>query len=443
MGEIVTEAELRAKILALTADYAREHHAPKPFVAGTSPVPVSGRFFGPEEVSSLVDSSLDFWLTAGRFNDGFEKRLKAFLGVKHALTVNSGSSANLLAVAALASEEHGERALRPGDEVIGVAACFPTTVNPQLQHGLVPVFLDVELGTYNIDVAKLEEAVGPRTRAIMLAHTLGNPFDLDAVLAVARKHDLRLIEDCCDALGSTYGGRQVGGFGDIGTLSCYPAHHITMGEGGAVFTNSARLATVLESLRDWGRDCWCATGKDDTCGKRFGWTLGALPPGYDHKYIYSRVGYNLKITDMQAAVGLAQMDRLGSMIAARKANFLHLSRRLAEVEEHLILPRATPGSDPAWFGYPITVRDGAPFTRAEILRRLNAAKIGTRLLFAGNITRQPYFAGRHHRVVGGLANTDRVATHTFWLGVYPGLTPPMIDYMADVLIAAAREGAAR
>lgn len=434
----MSEVELRTKILALTADYAREHHAPKPFVPGISPVPVAGRFFGPEEVSTLVDSALDFWLTAGRFNDGFEKRLKSFLGVKNALTVNSGSSANLLAVAALASDEHGERALRPGDEVIGVAACFPTTVNPQLQHGLIPVFLDVELGTYNIDVMKLEEAVGPRTRAIMLAHTLGNPFNLKIVAEFARRRGLWLIEDCCDALGSTYGGRPVGSFGDIGTLSCYPAHHITMGEGGAVFTNSARLATVLESLRDWGRDCWCPTGMDDTCGKRFGWSLGALPPGYDHKYIYSRVGYNLKITDMQAAVGLAQMDRLEGMISARKANFRRLSERLAEVEEHLILPRATLDSDPAWFGYPLTVREDAPFKRAKLLVRLNAAQIGTRLLFAGNITRQPYFVGRPHRVVGGLRNTDLVATNTFWLGVYPGLTAPMIDYMADTLIAAVR-----
>lgn len=439
----MTEADLRAKILALTADYAREHHAPKPFFPGISPVPVSGRYFGPEEVCTLVDSSLDFWLTEGRFNDGFEKRLKSFLGVKIAMTVNSGSSANLLAVAALASEEHGARALKPGDEVIGVAACFPTTVNPQLQYGLVPVFLDIELGTYNIDVVKLEEAIGPRTRAIMLAHTLGNPFNLDAVADVALRHGLWLIEDCCDALGSTYGGRPVGGFGDIGTLSCYPAHHITMGEGGAVFTNSARLATVLKSLRDWGRDCWCATGKDDTCGKRFGWTLGTLPAGYDHKYTYSRVGYNLKITDMQAAVGLAQMDRLAGMIVARKENFRHLSERLREVEEHLILPRATSGSDPAWFGYPITVRGDAPFSRAEVVRQLNASKIGTRLLFAGNITRQPYFAGRNYRVVGTLVNTDVAASQTFWLGVYPGLTAPMIDYMADVLIAAVREGAAR
>lgn len=422
---------LRAEIRALVERYARERHTPKPFVPGESPVPVSGRVYGASELSLLADAALDFWLTTGRFNDAFERGLEAFLGARHALTVNSGSSANLLAVAALTSPALGERALVPGDEVLGVAAAFPTTVNPALQHGLVPVFVDVTLPTYNVDVSRLAEAVGPRTKAVMMAHTLGNPFDLEAVSRLCREKGLWLVEDCCDALGSRFGGRPVGSFGDVGTLSFYPAHHITTGEGGAVFTNGGKLRKLLESFRDWGRDCWCAPGKDDTCGRRFGWKLGDLPEGYDHKYVYSHLGYNLKMTDLQAAVGVAQLERLPGFIAARRANFARLRERLEPLERYFVLPEATPGSEPAWFGFPVTVRDDAPFSREELLRHLAGRKVGTRLLFAGNVLRQPYFKGRPHRVVGSLENTDRVMRSTFWLGVYPGLTEPMLDYAAD------------
>lgn len=422
---------LREQILTLVRRYADEAHAPKPFVAGQTPVPVSGRVYGGEEMAALADSALDFWLTSGRFNEAFERELARFAGVRHALTVNSGSSANLLAVAALTSPKLGERALKPGDEVIGVAACFPTTVNPQLLYGLVPVFVDLRLGTYNADPALIERAMGPRTRAIMLAHTLGNPFDLEPVLALARKHKLWVIEDCCDALGSSYGGRLVGGFGDIATLSFYPAHHITMGEGGAVLTQSGQLRRLAESFRDWGRDCWCAPGKDNTCGQRFGWKLGDLPEGYDHKYVYSHAGYNLKITDMQASVGLAQLDRLPGFIERRRSNFRYLRERFKRMEEFFILPEPTPGSDPAWFGFPLSVRESAPFSREELLRHLDSRKVGTRLLFSGNILRQPYFKDRPRRVAGELANTDFVMARTFWLGVYPGLSEPMLDYAAS------------
>lgn len=425
------EARLRARVLDLAAEHARLAHARKPFVPGESPVPVSGRVFGPEDVATLVDSALDFWLTTGRYNERFEKELGRFLGVPCALTCNSGSSANLLAVAALTSPKLGDRALKPGDEVLTVAAGFPTTVNPLLQYGLVPVFVDAAPPTYDADMDALEEAVGPKTKAIMMAHTLGNPFDLDRVVALAEKHDLWLIEDCCDALGSTYKGRLVGTFGDIATLSFYPAHHITMGEGGAVFTKSARLKVLLESFRDWGRDCWCAPGKDDTCGKRFKWELGGLPKGYDHKYTYSHAGFNLKITDMQAAVGVAQLQRLPEFIVSRKANFKRLHSALTPLSDKLILPQATPGSDPSWFGFPITVREDAGFTRDELTYSLEEAKIGTRLLFAGNLTRQPYFAGRNFRVHGSLKNTDAIMNATFWVGVYPGLTPEMIDYISQ------------
>jgi len=351
-----------------------------------------------------------------------------------AIRRKSGSSANLLAIAALTSSKLGDRRLRPGDEVITLAAGFPTTVNPILQNGLVPVFVDVTLPTYNIDPARIEAAVSPRTRAIMIAHTLGNPFDLDAVLEVARRHDLWVVEDCCDALGSTYHGRKVGTFGHIGTLSFYPAHHITMGEGGAVFTDDDVLKRAVESIRDWGRDCYCAPGRDNTCGKRFKWQLGDLPRGYDHKYTYSHLGYNLKITDMQAAVGLAQMDRLEGFIEARRRNFRHLHERLAPLADRLLLPEATPGSDPSWFGFPITLREGLATTREDVTRFLERHKVGTRLLFAGNLIRQPYFNGRNHRVSGTLENTDIVMARTFWIGVYPGLTPAMLDYSADRLL---------
>lgn len=427
--------ELRAQILDLTARYARVAHAKKPFTAGSSPVPVSGRVYGEEEMTALVDSSLDFWLTTGRFNDMFEKRLAKFLGLYHVLTCNSGSSANLLAASALTSPMLEDRALKAGDEVITCATGFPTTVNPLLQNGLVPVFVDVDIPTYNIRPDLIEAAVTPKTKAIMVAHTLGNPFDLDVVMAVAKKHNLFVVEDSCDALGATYNEKMVGTFGDIGTVSFYPAHHITMGEGGAVFTNSAKFKRILESIRDWGRDCWCAPGADNTCKKRFDWKLGDLPYGYDHKYTYSHIGYNLKITDMQAAVGNAQMDRLDGFIEARRTNFNRLKAALKPLEDMLILPEATPKSNPSWFGFPITMRDGAPVKRDDLLKHLNEKKIGTRLLFAGNLLRQPYMKGRNYRVHGGVEASDKVMNDTFWIGVYPGLEDPHINYIVDTMTA--------
>ncbi len=429
------EPELRAIIRDLVGQYARTYHAPKPFVAGTSAVPVSGKVFGEEDVQMLVDSSLDFWLTTGRFNDAFEKRLAARLGVRHTLTVNSGSSANLVALSSLTSHYLRGEALKAGDEVITVATGFPTTVNPSLQYGLVPVFVDVDIPTYNIKPEMIEAAVSSKTRAIMLAHTLGNPFDLAEVMRVADKYNLFVVEDCCDALGATYDGRGVGTFGDVGTLSFYPAHHITMGEGGAVFTDKPRLKRVLESMRDWGRDCWCAPGQDNTCGKRFGRKLGDLPMGYDHKYTYSHCGYNLKITDMQAAVGLAQLDRLEGFIAARRANFAALSAIFAAWEDRFILPVATPGSDPSWFGFPLTVRDNAGFMRDDLVKHLDAHKIGTRLLFGGNLLRQPYMRGRTYRTVGELTNADITTERTFWIGLYPGLGADHFAYVRDTVAA--------
>jgi CDP-6-deoxy-D-xylo-4-hexulose-3-dehydrase len=425
--------ELRERILELVQEYARVAHTPRSFVPGKSPVAVSGKVFGPEELRALVDSSLDFWLTSGRYNTEFEERLASVLGLKHLLTTNSGSSANLLAVSALTSPRLKSHRLKPGDEVLTVAAGFPTTVNPIIQNGLIPVFLDVDIPTYNVRPEMLAEAVGERTRAIVLAHTLGNPFDLDAVMNVADEHGLWVVEDCCDALGSTFNGRIVGTFGHMGTLSFYPAHHITMGEGGAVFTNRGALRRILESIRDWGRDCWCAPGNDNTCNKRFGWKLGALPEGYDHKYIYSHMGYNLKITDMQAAVGVAQLGRLDGFIAARKRNFRRLRSALDEASEFLILPEATPGSDPAWFGFPITIRESAPFSRAELIRHLDCRGVATRNLFAGNLLRQPYMQDRPHRVVGNLTNTDTIMNQTFWVGVFPGLVDAHVDFIAEIL----------
>jgi len=427
--------ELRARILDLVGQYAEAAHAPRAFEPGRTPVPVSGKVLGAPELRNLVEASLDGWLTTGRFNDLFEQRLAAFLGVRYALTTNSGSSANLLAVSALTSAQLGERALKPGDEIITVAAGFPTTVNPMLLYGMVPVFVDVDIPTYNIDPGKIEAAISAKTRAIMLAHTLGNPFDIAAVTRIAKKYNLWLIEDCCDALGSRYAGQLVGMFGDIGTLSFYPAHHITMGEGGAVFTSNPELKRIVESFRDWGRDCYCAPGKENTCGKRFGWQLGELPLGYDHKYIYSHLGFNLKITDMQAACALAQMDRLEGFIAARRRNFAFLRQRLAGCEEFLELPVATEGSDPSWFGFAITLRQAAGVARVDLLRYLDQYRIGTRMLFAGNLVRQPYMAGRAFRVSGDLANTDRVMRDTFWIGVYPGLTEAMLDFVVEKLEA--------
>jgi CDP-6-deoxy-D-xylo-4-hexulose-3-dehydrase len=422
--------QLRKEIAALVDQYAALQYAPVPFQPGNSVVPPSGKVIGAPELKLMVEASLDGWLTTGRFNDQFEARLAQFLGVKYLSTVNSGSSANLVAFSALTSPKLGERALRPGDEVIGVAAGFPTTVNPILQFGAVPVFVDVELATYNVRAELVEAAITPRTKAIMLAHTLGNPFNLGIIKALCEKYRLWLIEDCCDALGASYAGQKVGTFGDIGTLSFYPAHHITMGEGGAVFTNNAELKLIMDSFRDWGRDCYCPPGKDNTCGKRFCWKLGDLPEGYDHKYTYSHLGYNLKISDMQAACALAQMDRVDDFIAARRRNFGFLKSRLAKSEEFLLLPHATPGSEPSWFGFPITLKKEAPVSRVELISYLDQNRIGTRLLFAGNLTRQPYMIGRNFRVSGELANSEIVMNQTFWLGVYPGLTEEHLDFVA-------------
>jgi CDP-6-deoxy-D-xylo-4-hexulose-3-dehydrase len=425
--------QIRAQIAALVDQYAEIAYQARPFQPGSTPVPPAGKVLGAPELRNLVDASLDGWLTTGRFNEAFEKRLAALLGVPYALTVNSGSSANLLAFAALTSPRLGDRAVRAGDEVIGVAAGFPTTVNPILQAGAVPVLVDVTLPTYNVDPDKLEAALSPRTRAVMLAHTLGNPFNLQAVGDFCKRHGLWLIEDCCDALGSTYQGRPVGTFGDIGTLSFYPAHHITMGEGGAVFTRNAELRKILESFRDWGRDCFCPPGHDNTCRNRFGWKLGDLPQGYDHKYIYSHLGYNLKITDMQAACGLAQLDRLEGFVEARKRNFATLRRALEPCQDQLVLPEATPGADPSWFGFLLSLRPGCRKTRLDLLNHLNELKIGTRLLFAGNLTRQPYMAGRNFRVAGSLETTDFIMENTFWIGVYPGLTEEMLAFSANAI----------
>ena len=426
----MTPDEIRSQIASLVDQYAKQVYAPKTFEAGSSVVPPSGKVLGASELKNMVDASLDGWLTTGRFNDAFEKRLTEFLGVKYALSVNSGSSANLLAFAALTSPKLGDKALKPGDEVIAAAAGFPTTVNPILQYDLTPVFVDVDPKTCNIDVSQLEAAITDKTKAIMLAHTLGNPFDIDAVMAVANKHDLWVIEDCCDALGSTYDGKKVGNFGHIGTLSFYPAHHITMGEGGAVFTQDRKLKNIIESFRDWGRDCYCGPGEDNSCNKRFDWQLGDLPQGYDHKYTYSHVGYNLKISDMQAACGLAQMDRLEGFTATRKSNFAYLKAKLAPLEEFLILPEATPKSDPSWFGFPINIKEGVKFKRVDLLKFLDSHKIGSRLLFAGNLTRQPYFVGQRFRKVGDLPNTDLVMNNAFWVGIYPGLSEEMLDFIA-------------
>ncbi|RVU05037.1 lipopolysaccharide biosynthesis protein RfbH [Novosphingobium umbonatum] len=429
------EAQLRETILRLSEEYARRYHAPRTFLPGESIVPVSGKVVGEPEIRNLVDASLDLWLTTGRYNTQFEQKLAARLGVSHALTTNSGSSANLLALAALTSHYHRSEALKPGDEVITVATGFPTTVNPSLQYGLVPVFVDVDIPTYNIKPEMIEAAVSSKTRAIMIAHTLGNPFDLAEVMRVAEKYNLWVVEDTCDALGATYDGKPVGTFGHLGTLSFYPAHHITMGEGGAVFTDKPRLKRVVESIRDWGRDCWCAPGEDNTCGKRFGRKLGTLPHGYDHKYTYGHVGYNLKITDMQAAVGLAQLERLDGFIDARSRNFAALSELLKPLEDVFILPKATPRSDPSWFGYPITIRPESGLDREELVQFLNEKKIGTRLLFGGNLLHQPYMKGRNVRVVGDLANADLVTTNTFWIGLFPGLTQDHLAYTVEQLAA--------
>ena len=426
-------AQIRRQILDLTTQYYSELSAPKDFIPGVTPVPVSGKVIDGADVSAVVDSALDAWFTTGRFAGVFERNLARLVGVRSASLVNSGSSANLVALSALTSPKLGDRRLKPGDEVITVAAGFPTTVNPIFQNRLVPAFVDVTVPEYEIDVSQLEAARSDRTKAVFLAHTLGNVFDLDAVTDFCRRYDLWLIEDCCDALGSTYKGRNVGTFGDIATVSFYPAHHITTGEGGAVLTDKPALQTLIESFRDWGRDCWCEPGKDNTCGKRFDWQLGSLPCGYDHKYTYSHIGYNLKATDMQAALGASQLTKLPTFIARRRENFTHLRNKLAELEDVLILPEATKGAEPSWFGFPIGVRESAPFNRIELTRALEAKKIGTRLLFGGNLVRQPAYESSEYRVIGSLPNSDYVMNQVFWIGVYPGLTKEMLDFVADTV----------
>jgi len=428
MENIQTQA-IREEITKLVEKYASLAFAPIPFLPGLTSIPPSGKLIDGNEIKYMVEASLDGWLTTGRFNFEFEKKLATFLGVKHLITVNSGSSANLVAFSTLTSPKLGERSIQKGDEIIGVAAGFPTTVNPIIQYGAIPVFIDVDPITHNIDADKIEEAISSKTKAIMLAHSLGNPFNLNKVIAICKKYGLWLIEDCCDALGSTYQGQMVGTFGDIGTLSFYPAHHITMGEGGAVFTNSDELKTIAESFRDWGRDCYCAPGKDNTCGKRFCQKLGGLPEGYDHKYTYSHLGYNLKITDMQAACGLAQLEKVDFFIEKRKQNFAFLKNRLKNCEEFLELPEPTKNSDPSWFGFLITLKENAPVSRLDMLTYLDQNKVGTRLLFAGNIIYQPYMVGANFKVSGELYNTNRIMNQSFWIGVQPALTEEMLEFV--------------
>jgi CDP-6-deoxy-D-xylo-4-hexulose-3-dehydrase len=421
--------ELRKRIVELVRQYCREFFTTVPFKPGETAIHYGGRVFDSDEVVNLVDSSLDFWLTTGRFAHQFEKQFADFVGVRNALLVNSGSSANLLAVSALTALRLGGRTIRPGDEVITMAVAFPTTLNPIIQNNLVPVFLDVTVPSYNVDVTRLEEARSDRTRAVLLTHTLGNPFDAGAVMRFCRKHGLWLIEDCCDALGSTFQGKQVGTFGDLSTVSFYPAHHITMGEGGCVLTSDPQLKKLVQSFRDWGRDCWCEPGADNTCGKRFEWQMGDLPVGYDHKYIYSQIGYNLKLTDMQAAVGLAQLAKLPRFIQARRSNFQRLTEGLKDLQDVLVLPQATPGSDPSWFGFPVAVRENAPFDRHGLVAFLEERRIATRLLFGGNLLRQPAYQQIAHRKIGDLRQSDFVMKRVFWVGVYPGLSTEMVDYM--------------
>ena len=424
--------ELRSNIAHLVDEYYLEAFAQRPFVPGETTVPVAGRVWDAEDLRYLINSSLDFWLTAGPYADQFEQEFAALFGRRRGTLVNSGSSANLLALTALTSPKLSDKRLRPGDEVITVATGFPTTVNPIIQNGLIPVFVDVSVPTYNINVDQLEAARSERTRAIMVAHTLGNPFDLDSVVAFARKHDLWLIEDCCDALGSTYRGQPVGTLGDLATVSFYPAHHITMGEGGFVISKTPATRKIVESFRDWGRDCWCEPGKDNTCGKRFDWQLGDLPQGYDHKYTYSHIGYNLKVTDMQAAIGIAQLKKLPKFVEARKANFQALYEGLSDLQDYFILPQATAHSDPSWFGFPIAVRAEAPFRRNDVVAFLEYHKIATRLLFAGNIVRQPAYADIPRRIIGDLTSADFVMENVFWIGVYPGLSSSMIEWVLEV-----------
>ena len=433
MAEKSRADQLREQILGLVREYHAEAFPERTFLGGISTVPVSGKVFDEKELELLVDSSLDFWLTTGRYAEKFEKRFAKTMGMKHALLCNSGSSANLLAVSALTSPRLGKRALKEGDEVITVAAGFPTTVNPIVQNRLTPVFVDAELGTYDASAEKVAEAVGPKTRAIVMAHTLGNPFDIAGIMKIAEEHNLFVVEDTCDAVGAKFNGQPVGSFGDLSTTSFYPAHHITMGEGGCVLVKKGSMKKIVESLRDWGRDCWCPPGQDNTCNRRFDWQLGELPYGYDHKYVYSHIGYNLKMTDMQAAVGVAQLDKLEDFVARRNANFKRLHKGLKPLEEFLLLPKATKNSEPSWFGFPITVKDGAPFSRFDLVQHIESRRIGTRQLFGGNLLRQPAYKGIPMRVVGNLTNADIITEQTFWIGVYPGLSYAMIDFMIETI----------
>ena len=428
-----TTDSLRTEIAELVSKYAKLQYVDKTFIPGETPVPVSGKVIGETELQYMVEASLDGWLTTGRFNDKFEKELAAFIGIKHLITVNSGSSANLVAFSTLTSHKLGDRAIKKGDEVIGVAAGFPTTVNPIIQFGAVPVFVDVDLTTHNIDVNLIEAAITPKTKAIMLAHTLGNPFNVKKVKEICVRYGLWLVEDSCDALGAKYDGKMIGTWGDIATLSFYPAHHMTMGEGGAVFSSNSELMSIAESYRDWGRDCYCKPGCDDTCGKRFGQKLGSLPQGYDHKYTYSHLGYNLKITDMQAACGLAQLKRLPGFIKARNDNFVYLSEKLSSLSDHIELTVSTENAEPSWFGFPITLKENCGVDRTDLTKYLDQNKIGSRLLFAGNLTKQPYFEGLEYRVVGPLTNTDITMKQTLWIGLYPGLKHEHLDYIVEKL----------
>ena len=432
-----TQEQIHSEIMDLVKEWYKIKFSKKSFQAGETYVNYAGRVFDEKELLNLVDSSLEFWLTSGRYEEEFCNKFNQYLGTKHTMLVNSGSSANLLAFTTLTAVELEKinRRLVPNDEFITVAASFPTTVNPAIQYGMIPVFLDIELGTYNIDVTKLEEAISPKTKLIMIAHTLGNPFNLDAVMKVAKKNNLWVIEDACDALGAKYDGKFCGTIGDLGTFSFYPAHHITMGEGGAVVTNNSILKMYTSSFRDWGRDCWCAPGKDNTCGKRFNWQLGDLPGGYDHKYIFSRIGYNLKITDMQAAIGVAQLDKLSDFIKARNENHKVLLDALKSFEKFFILPEATPNSQPSYFGFMLTIKEDAPFTQKEMALYLEENKIATRHLFSGNILRQPAYKNIKHRIVGNLKNTDLVMNNGLWLGVYPGIDGSRQSYMIDKITA--------
>ena len=427
----MNEKELRQLILEKTKEYYKAKFATDKYIEGDR-IPFARRVFDENELVNLIDSSLDFWLTAGRYANDFEYEFAQFMEVEHCLLVNSGSSANLVAFTTLTSPKLGDKRLKKGDEVITVAAGFPTTINPIIQNGLIPVFVDVEVGTYNIKVSELDKALSDKTKAIMIAHTLGNPFDLDAIMEFAKKHDLFVVEDCCDAVGSTYNGKKVGTFGHLATVSFYPAHHMTMGEGGAVLTTDDELIRIATSFRDWGRDCYCKPGADNTCGRRFSMQYGKLPVGYDHKYVYSHIGYNLKVTDMQAAVGMAQLEKLPSFIEKRKGNFSKIKNELQRYEEFLIMPKTTKNSDPSWFGFPITVKENKRFSRSELTMYLEKNMIMTRLLFAGNVTKQPAYKDIECRIIGDLKNTDYIMNNTFFIGVYPGINDEQIRYIAKV-----------